>query len=156
MVDTGRHPRMGFEPHRPCSKLESVNKFMERMAQGLEEAKSAIAKVKDEYTMYYNHQHKPAPVFKPGDKVWLDRSDIATNRPLSKLSHRYLGSFVIEACISRGAYCLALPPHFCRLHPMLPVVKLSITYPDPIPGRRPAPPPPTTLIDGEVEATLDS
>jgi hypothetical protein len=45
---------MGFEPHRPCSKLELVNEFAERMAQGLEEAKSAIAKVKDEYTMYYN------------------------------------------------------------------------------------------------------
>jgi hypothetical protein len=42
---------------------------------------------KDEYTMYYNHQHEPAPVFAPGDKVWLDGSDIATNRPSSKLSH---------------------------------------------------------------------
>jgi hypothetical protein len=55
MVDTGRHTRMSFEPHRPCSKLESVNEFAECMAQGLEEAKSAIAKVKDEYAMYYNH-----------------------------------------------------------------------------------------------------
>jgi hypothetical protein len=40
------------------------------------------------------------------------------------------------------------------------MVKLSITHPDPIPGRRPAPPPPTTLVDGEdeykVEAILDS
>jgi hypothetical protein len=54
MLDTRRHPHMGFEPHRPRSKLESVNEFMERMAQGLEEARSAIAKVKDEYTMYYN------------------------------------------------------------------------------------------------------
>jgi transposase InsO family protein len=56
MVDTGRHPRMGFEPHRPHSKMESVNEFAERMAQGLEEAKSAIAKAKDEYAMYYNRR----------------------------------------------------------------------------------------------------
>jgi hypothetical protein len=76
---------MGFEPHQPCSKLESVNEFVERMAQGLEEAKLAIAK--DEYTMYYNRRRDPAPVFKSGDKVWLDRSDIATNRLSSKLSH---------------------------------------------------------------------
>jgi hypothetical protein len=54
MVDTRRHSCMGFEPHRLCSKLESVNEFTERMAQGLEEAKSAIAKAKDEYAMYYN------------------------------------------------------------------------------------------------------
>jgi hypothetical protein len=37
---------------------------------------------------------------------------------------------------------------------------LSIAHPDPIPGRRPAPPPPPTLVNGEdeyeVEAILDS
>jgi hypothetical protein len=87
MLDTRRHPRMGFEPHRPHFKLESVNEFAEHMAQGLEEAKSAIAKAKDEYAMYYNHRREPAPVFKPGDKVWLDESDITTNRLSSKLSH---------------------------------------------------------------------
>jgi hypothetical protein len=99
MLDTGRHPWMGFEPYRPRSKLESVNEFAEHMAQGLEEAKSAIAKVKDEYAMYYNRRREPAPVFKPGDKVWLDGSDIATNRLSSKLSHRRLGPFVVEVCI---------------------------------------------------------
>jgi hypothetical protein len=40
------------------------------------------------------------------------------------------------------------------------MVKLSIVDPDPILGRCPAPPPPTTLVDGEdeyeVEAILDS
>jgi hypothetical protein len=54
MLDTGRHPRMGFEPHRLCSKLELVNEFVERMSQGLEEARSAIAKAKDKYAMFYN------------------------------------------------------------------------------------------------------
>jgi transposase InsO family protein len=90
MLDTRRNACMGFEPHQPCSNLESVNKFMERMALGIEEAKAALTKVKDEYTMYYNHQREPAPVFAPGDKVWLDGSDIATNRPSSKLSHQRL------------------------------------------------------------------
>jgi transposase InsO family protein len=52
MVDTGRHPHMGFEPQQPRSKLEPVNEFAEHVAQGLEEAKAALTKVKDEYTMY--------------------------------------------------------------------------------------------------------
>jgi hypothetical protein len=46
---------MGFEPQQPCSTLKSVNEFAERMALGIEEAKVALTKVKDEYTMYYNH-----------------------------------------------------------------------------------------------------
>jgi transposase InsO family protein len=87
MVDTGRHPCMGFEPQQPRSKLESVNEFADHMALGIEEAKSALTKAKDEYTMYYNQRREPAPVFTQGDRVWLDGSDIATNRPSSKLSH---------------------------------------------------------------------
>jgi hypothetical protein len=137
---------MGFKPHQLHSKLESVNEFTEHMAQGLEEAKSAIAKVKDEYAIYYNYQQEPALVFKPGD------------RASSKLSHQCLGPFTVEVCIGQGAYCLALPPHLHHLHPVFPMVKLSIAHPDPIPGRCPAPPP--TLVDGkdkyEVEAILDS
>jgi hypothetical protein len=87
MVDTGRYPHMGFEPQQPHSKLESVNEFADHMAQGLEEAKAALTKVKDKYTMHYNRCREPAPVFTQGDRVWLDRSDIATNRLSSKLSH---------------------------------------------------------------------
>jgi hypothetical protein len=86
MVDTGRHPHIGFEPQQPRSTLESANEFAEHIALGIEEAKVALTKVKDEYTMYYNRQRKPAPVFAPGDRVWLDGSDIATNGS-SKLSH---------------------------------------------------------------------
>jgi hypothetical protein len=87
MVDTRRHPHMSFEPQQPHSKLELVNRFMDHMAQGLEEAKAALTKAKDEYAMYYNQHQEPAPVFTQGDRVWLDGSDIATNRPSSKLSH---------------------------------------------------------------------
>jgi hypothetical protein len=99
MIDTGRHPRMSFEPQRPQSTLESANEFVEHIALGIEEAKAALTKAKDKYTMFYNRRREPAPVFAPGDRVWLDGSDIATNRPSPKLSHRHLGPFVIEACV---------------------------------------------------------
>jgi hypothetical protein len=130
------------------------------MVKGLEEAKAALIKAKNEYIMYYNHQHEPAPVFTPGDKVWLDGSDITTNQPSLKLSHCQLGPFTIKACIGHGAYHLNLPPQLQQLYPIFPVVKLSITIPDLISGCQPAPPPPPTLIDGgdkyEVKAILDS
>jgi hypothetical protein len=133
MVDTRRHPHMGFEPQQPCSNLESVNEFVEHMALGIEEAKAVLTKAKDEYSMYYNRRCEPAPVFAPGDRVWLDGSDITTNRPSSKLSHRRLGPFVVKACVGHGTYGLALPPpHFCHLHPVFPMVKLSLAHLDPV------------------------
>jgi hypothetical protein len=53
MLDTGRNPHMGFEPQQPRSNLELVN--VEHMALGIEKAKVALMKAKDEYVMYYNH-----------------------------------------------------------------------------------------------------
>ena len=69
---------MGFEPHQWLSHLETANEFAERMKSTLEEAKSALVCSKDEMARYYNQNHLPAPVFKPGDRVYLDASDIQT------------------------------------------------------------------------------
>ena len=44
MLDTGRHPQMGFEPGRTDSRVETVNEFKDRMEKSLEEAKSAWQK----------------------------------------------------------------------------------------------------------------
>jgi hypothetical protein len=45
---------MGFELQQPRSHVESVNDFTDHMAKGLEEAKMALTKAKEEYTQYYN------------------------------------------------------------------------------------------------------
>src|SRR5882757_9734940 len=83
-LDTGRTPRMGFEPRQRASKLETVNEFMDRMHSGVEEARSALRKAQDDMTRYYNQRRTPAPTFKPGDKGYLDASDIQTTRPSRK------------------------------------------------------------------------
>src|SRR3979490_121416 len=120
MVDSGRHPRMGFEPLEPRLKLASVNDFVDRMSKGLEEAKSALSKTKDKYTLYYNRRREPTPVLQPGDLVWVDATDIATNRPSVKLAHCRLGPYPIEAPVGHGAYRLKRAPSLSRLHPASP------------------------------------
>src|SRR6202161_2795646 len=91
LLDTGRIPRMGFEPDQRRSHVESVNEFKERMEGALKEAKAALVKSKDNMVKYYDWRRTPAPNYQPGDKVYLDASDIQTNRPSKKLSHRRLG-----------------------------------------------------------------
>ena len=110
LLDTGRHPRMGFELHQPPSHIEAVNKFTDRVKDTLEEAKSALAKAKDDMARYYNHRHSPAPSFSPGNMVYLDSKDIQTTRPLKKLLHCHLGPYLVERCVGKYAYCLTLPP----------------------------------------------
>ena len=69
---------MGFEPRQPPSKVEAVNEFTDRMRSTLEEAKSALAKAKDDMARYYDQRRTPTPVYATGDRVYLDASDIHT------------------------------------------------------------------------------
>ena len=100
---------MGFELSQAPSGLEMVNEFTERMKSATEEAKSAIRKAQEDMTRYYNRKRTPAPVYKPGDQVYLDASDIKTTRLSLKLSHRRLRPFEIERQVGPLAYCLKLP-----------------------------------------------
>jgi len=88
LLDTGRLSHMGFKPRQNPSGLETVNEFTERMRMAIEEAKSTIRKAQDNMKRYYDRRRTPALVFKPGDKVFLNASDIQTTCPSQKLSHR--------------------------------------------------------------------
>jgi hypothetical protein len=160
LLETGRLPRMGFEPNQPPSRVESVNEFTDRMRTTLEEAKAALAKSKEDMARYYDQNRTKAPEYKPGDRVYLDASDIQTTRPSRKLSHRHLGPFRVEERVGNSVYRLRLPPSMKRLHPVFNVVKLTPAPADPIIGRRLPPPPLPEIIDGEeewvVEEILDS
>jgi transposase InsO family protein len=160
MVDTGRHPRMGFEPQETRSKAPGLRDFADRMAKAVEEAKAALTKAKDDYATYYNRRRTPAPELKPGDRVWLDSRDIKTTRPSPKLAHRYLGPYPIERRVGHDSYRLRLPNSLRRIHPVFSIVKLFPAPGDPFPGRRAPPPPDPILVDDateyEVEKILDS
>ena len=160
VLDCGRNPRMGFEPMEAPSQMLSANEFVKKMADGLEEAKSAINRAKEQYAQYYNRRRVPAPTLTPGDKVWLDASDIATTRPSLKLAHRRLGPYEVERQVGPSAYKLKLPPTLQRLHPVFPIVKLTPWVEDSIPGRQPGLPPEPVLVEGveefEVEEILNS
>ncbi|KAF7342823.1 Reverse transcriptase-RNase H-integrase [Mycena sanguinolenta] len=150
LLDTGCHPRMGFEPNRPRSKVEEVNELVDRMRSADQEAQAALSKAKDDYARYYNQRHLPTPTFKPGDKVWLDSSDIR-QKVSKKLAHLLWGPFEVERAVGSHAYRLKLPPWMSRVHPVFPVIKLEAAPPDPISGRIPLPPPEPELIDNELE-----
>ncbi|ESK83449.1 reverse transcriptase-rnase h-integrase [Moniliophthora roreri MCA 2997] len=114
---------MEFEPNQPPSEAESVNQYKQQQKQaGLEEAKAALDKAKQEYTQYYN---SPAPEFKLGDKVWLDAYNIQTDQLFKKLAD-------------------------CNL--VFPVIKLTTYTPDSISGHAPKPPPTPVVIEMIIDA----
>ena len=102
----------------------------------------------------------PTPQYKPGDRVYLDASDIVTTRPSQKLSHRQLGPYVVERRVGPLAYRLRLPTSMRCLHLVFNMVKLSPAPDDLIPGQRASPPPPPVIVNNrpeyKVEKILDS
>ena len=142
---------MGFEPSQVPSGLETVNEFTERMKSATEEAKSAIHKAQEDMTQYYNRKRTPAPVYKPGDQVYLDVLDIKITRLSPKLSHRQLGPFKIESQVGPSAYRLKLPYGMRQLHLVFNVVKLSAALEDLILGRKLQALLPPIVVNGEEE-----
>jgi len=109
LLDTGWIPHMDFEPRQNPFGLETVNEFTKRMQSTTEKAKFTICKAQENMTRYYNRRRSLASVFRPGDQVYLDASDIKTTRPSLKLSHRRLGPFEIKCQVGLLVYCLKLP-----------------------------------------------
>ena len=126
----------------------------------IEEVKSVIRKAQDDMKRYYDQWRTLALVFNPGDKVFLDTSDIQTTHPSQKLLHWRLGPFVAEWWIRPIAYRLKLPHWIKQLHPVFNVVKLTPAPEDLITGQRTEDHPLPIVIDGEaeweVEKILDS
>jgi hypothetical protein len=149
---------MGFEPTQSLSHLKTVNEFTDWMNSALTEAKSTLAKAQDDMSHYYNRRQEPTPEYAPGDKVYLDGSNIRTLRPSKKLAHHFLGPYVVEHRVGVNVYRLRLPKSMSHLHPIFPVVKLLAAPLDPIPGCWSRPPPDPVLVnrEEEVEAVINS
>ena len=90
-------------------------------------------------------------MFKPGDRVYLDISDIKMTHPSPKLSHCRLEPFEIECQVGLLVYCLKLPHRMRQLHPVFNLIKLSSALEDSIPGRKLQALPPPIVVDGEEE-----
>ena len=153
-LNTGRHPRMGFEP-TVASRLETINEFAHRVSTTIEEARVAIEKAQKDMALYYNRHHSPTPTYAPGDLVYVSAEDIATTRLSKKLSNRWLGPWKIVRKVSDMAYRVELPRRYGQLHPVFPVVKLMPAPKDEIEGRERVTAPPPELIEGEEEYEVE-
>ncbi len=101
-----------------------------------------------------------APLYRPGDQVWLSTRDIRLRLPCKKLSPRYIGPFPILRQINEVTYKLKLPNHY-RISPTFHVSLLKpFTNPLLPPSTEPEMPPPPEVDTNEtiyrVKDILDS
>jgi len=94
MLDTGQHPRLGIEPLRELH-LETLKDFTGRMDKATDEAHLALSWAADDMARFYNAHQREAPLYKVGEKVWLNGQNVTTTQLMKKLDHKWLGPYLI-------------------------------------------------------------
>lgn len=105
------------------------------MKTALKKAKSVIHKLQENIILYYNQIQIFAPVFQPGDKIYLNSANIHTIHSLAKLLYQYCESYIVEKQVEFIAYQLKLLLSLRRLHLVFNIIKLTITATDSISSR---------------------
>jgi transposase InsO family protein/predicted aspartyl protease len=155
----GSHPRRGDEPRREV-KTESAQGFAERMKNVREDAMTALTRAAKDMARFYDAHRQEAPEYKKGDKVYLEGTNIRSDRPTKKLDDKRYGPFEVKEKVGLRAYRLKLPPMWKRIHPVFHTSLLRRYNPPSFKTQENPPPPPMVDIEGipkrEVAEILDS
>ena len=115
MANYGRELMMGGDI-RKKGKVESVTEFVERMKKVYKEAGTALKRIQEEMKRYADHSRKETEKWKRGDRVLLSTKDLVfKERPVRKLTERYVEPYEIEEVVSSNAVKLRLPTSM-RIH----------------------------------------
>ena len=90
--------------------------------------------------------------YQPGDKVWLEGTNITTNRPIKKLNDKRHGPFIIDKKIGESSYRLKLPATWKKVHATFNEKYLSPFIPAKYPSQKlPLPPPPIIVRNNHLK-----
>ena len=105
--------------------------FAERMRRVQEEARAALRKAQEEMKWQVDKGRREIETWKKRDKVILSIKDLVfRERPMKKLTERYVGPYVIEEVVSKNVVKLKLLTSM-RIHPVVSVSRV-VKYREPV------------------------
>jgi len=141
---------MGFEMRRK-GKYEGAEKFIMKMKEIQEEAKTVLGKAQEEMKKYADRKRAEVDEYKVGDLVMLSTKDLKyqmVGRRTEKLTERFVGPYRIKKIISPNAVELELPSTV-KIHLVVNVTKIR-RYGGQVERQRKGQPGPV-VIEGEEE-----
>jgi len=134
IANYGKEMRMGGDIRRK-GKVESAMEFVERIKKVHEEAEAALKKTQGEMKRYADRSRKETEKWGKGDRVLLSTKDLVfKERPVRKLTERYIGPYVIEKVVSLNAVKLRLPSSM-RIHLVVNVSQI-VWYKEQVRGQK--------------------
>lgn len=150
----GYHPRW-FPNINQQTNVPAVKSRLEELQRVRKDAEHAHQIAAD--IMRNNHPGRQ-PMYKEGDRVWLEGKNLTTTHPAAKLRPQRMGPFPIEKVMGPITFRLTLPPSW-RIHPVFHAGLLSPYNETTEHGPNATNPPPELINDEEqweVDEILDS
>ncbi|SJL19037.1 uncharacterized protein ARMOST_22644 [Armillaria ostoyae] len=155
-VNFGRNPRIAPDTHTHAAlRTPASEEFKATMKLIHDETKAALTKAAEQMKNQYDKKKKVAITYQPGDKVWLDTTNLHLARPKKKLDDKRVGPFTILEKRGLSAYKLKLPLAW-KIYPVFNETLLTQYVPPTFPNQQRDPPPPPDLIDNEPEYEVEA
>ena len=100
---------------------------------------------------FYDKKRGESKEYKKDDLVYIEGTDIKTNRPAKKLDDKRYGPFPVIEKVGTSSYRLKLPISWKRKHPVFHESVLVPYHPPAFPSQKKPPPPPPIAVDEEEE-----
>ncbi|KAJ8361789.1 hypothetical protein AAFF_G00420510, partial [Aldrovandia affinis] len=153
-ASTGLSPfeaSLGYQPPLfPVQEEElavpSVQAHLDRCRKTWELTRTALLSSADRNRRFADRHRTPAPIYQPGQEVWLSTKDLPLHTTSRKFTPRYIGPFPIDSVINPSVVKLRLPASM-RIHPSFHVSLLKPVSTSPLCPPAVAPPPPRIIDD---------
>ena len=158
-LNYGHHPWKGQDT-RGETRNVSAGRFADDMKKIWLDAEAALRQAAERMKNAYDKHVRPELNLNPGDKVYLESTNLKTDRPSKKLDNRRFGPFAVKRKVGAASYELIIPPNWPAIHPVFHESLLTPFRPPKFASQQRPPPPPPLEVQGdleyEVEEILDS
>ncbi len=107
-ADMGRHLYKGTAP-KTTSRNETAQEFANGMRKTWNEVGLALKMAKEDMKRFYDRKRIEAVEYKEGNKVWLEGTNLSTDRPMKKLNDKRFGPFKVIKKVGTSSYKLQIP-----------------------------------------------
>ncbi|SJL13670.1 uncharacterized protein ARMOST_17118 [Armillaria ostoyae] len=155
-INFGRNPRIAPNTHtHAVLRTPASEEFKATMKLIHDETKAALTKAAEQMKTQYDKKKKAAITYQPGDKVWLDTTNLHLARPKKKLDDKRVGPFTILEKRGLSAYKLKLPLTW-KIYPVFNETLLTPYIAPTFTNQQQDPPPPPDIINDEPEYEVEA
>jgi len=153
-LNYGRHPWKGDISLEKVNTA-AVNTYLDQLQEVRAKAKEAIAQSITNMKTAYDKGLRKKKI-KINDRVWLEATNIRSDRPSKKLSEKRYGPFKVLEAIGEASFRLELPNSWKLIHPVFHGSLLTPFYSSKFPSQHRAAPPQPEIIGDELEYEVQS